>query len=197
MTSFLVTPLAYAANGAPTIISYQGRLADSSGNLLGGTGTTYYFKFSIWDNATVGSGTRLWPIVAPSSSSHTVRQGVFSVNIGDTTSGFPDALDYNFNANSNVYLQVEVSADNASFQTLSPRQRISASAFSRLSEAVSGATRPSSFGTTTPIGLSVVTIEATSTASIPLSIRAFFGQAANILQIQNSVGDNLVSVNSA
>ncbi|MEK7646375.1 MAG: hypothetical protein AAB381_01635, partial [Patescibacteria group bacterium] len=197
MSSLFAHSFAFAASGTPPIISYQGRLADSSGNLLGGTGTTYYFKFSIWDNATVGNGTRLWPSVAPLSSAHTVRQGVFSVDIGDTGAGYPHSLDYNFNSNSDIYLQVEVSSDNSSFQTLSPRQRVSAAAFAQLSEAVSGATRPSSFGTTTPIGLSVVTIEATSTASVPLAIRAFLGQAANILDIQNSLGQSLVSVSSS
>ncbi|MCI0566317.1 hypothetical protein L0Y46_03935, partial [bacterium] len=75
------------AAGTPSIISYQGRLSDSDGDLLGGTGTAYYFKFSIWDNATVGSGTRVWPSSAPSSISLIVRHGVFNANIGDTANG--------------------------------------------------------------------------------------------------------------
>ncbi|MEK7504781.1 MAG: hypothetical protein AAB589_00635, partial [Patescibacteria group bacterium] len=101
VVSFLLTPLyPLIAQGVPTVISYQGRLADSSGNLLGGSGTTYYFKFSIWDNSTVGSGSRLWPSSAPTSVSTAVRQGVFNVNIGDTGSGYPTALDYNFNTES-------------------------------------------------------------------------------------------------
>ena len=40
--------VAIAASGTPTIISYQGRLADGDGDLLGGSGATYYFKFSIY-----------------------------------------------------------------------------------------------------------------------------------------------------
>jgi hypothetical protein len=193
---FILVPTAEAATGVPSIISYQGRLADSNGDLLGGSGTAYYFKFSIWDNSTVGSGSRLWPSSAPSSFSTTVRQGVFNVNIGDTAGGFPDTLDYDFNTASDVYLQVEVSSDNSSFQTLSPRQRIGAAPFARLAGAVSGSTTPSSFGTTTPFGTSVVSIAATSTNSTGLSIRAIGSQSANLFQIQNSTGSNLLYIDS-
>jgi len=193
-TACLFSLTAYGATGPPNVLNYQGRLADASGNLLGGSGTTYYFKFSIWDNATVGSGAQLWPLSAPTSVSAAVRQGVFNVNIGDTASGYPDALNYDFNTNDTIYLEVKVSSDNSSFQTLSPRQRISASAFSRLSSAVSGTTTPSSFGTTTPFGTSVVSIEATSTSATPLSLRGIASQIANLFQIQNSSGTNLVSV---
>src|SRR5882724_2909592 len=81
----LVFPAASTeAAGVPSIISYQGRLTDASGNLLGGSGTTYYFKFSLWDSATIGSGSQLWPTAGPTSYTRTVRQGVFNANIGDT-----------------------------------------------------------------------------------------------------------------
>ena len=105
---FFSSTNSYALSGVPTVIGYQGRLANSSGDLLGGSGTAFYFKFSIWDNATVGSGNRLWPLSAPVSVSATVRQGVFNVDIGDTVSGYPTRLDYNFNTNNAIYLQVEV-----------------------------------------------------------------------------------------
>ncbi|MBI5046053.1 MAG: hypothetical protein HZC14_03610, partial [Candidatus Niyogibacteria bacterium] len=186
-----------AVSGVPSVISYQGRLSDSSDNLLGGSGTTYYFKFSIWDNATINSGNRLWPAAAPSTTTANVKNGVFNVNIGDTASGYPDALVFNFNTNSAIYLQVEVSSNNSTYQTLSPRQRIAASAFAQLAGAVSGTSTPSSFGTTTPIGNSVVTIEASSTSAIPLSLRAASGQIANIFQIQNSANSDLLFVNSS
>src|SRR3989344_1156939 len=187
---------AEAASGVPTIVSYQGRLTDGSSNLLGGSGTTFYFKFSIWDNVTVGSGTRLWPADEPATTTATVREGVFAVDIGDTAGGDPDTLDFDFNSSQDIYLQVEVSSDNNSSQTLSPRQRIAAAAFAELASAVSGTTA-SAFGTTTPLANTVVSIEATSTSAVPLAIRAFASQLADIFQIQNSAGTSLFSVNAS
>ena len=114
-----------------------------------------------------------------------VATGVFNVNIGDTANGFPDTLDYNFQDNKDVYLQVEVSSDNSTFQTLSPRQKISSVPFAQLSTAVSGSVNPSSFGTTTPFGTSVVSVQATSTASTALSLRSVLGQIADIFNIKD------------
>jgi hypothetical protein len=179
------------AAGTPTIFSYQGRLSDSSGNLLGGSGTTYYFKFSIWNVSTGGTSgvNRLWPASDPTYVSATVRQGVFNTDI--------DISGYNPNTSSNIYLRVDVSSttSDSDFQELSPRQRISSSVFSQISGAVSG-TGQSSFGTTTPFSKSVVSVEATSTNTIALTLRSILGQIANIFQIQDSNGANLFSINS-
>ena len=182
-----------AAQVPPQILSYQGRLADSSGNLLGGSGTAYYFKFSIWDSPTVGSGTQLWPTTAHSTSA-TVRQGVFSIDIGDTASGYPDMLNLDFSNNSTIYLQVEVSSDNSTFETLSPRQRITSAPFAQVSGSVVGTTTPSLFGTTTPAADSFVTIAATSSAVVPLSLVAASGQTYDIFRVKDSNGSNLFSV---
>ena len=100
---FVFHNVAQAATGVPKQFSYQGRLYDSSGNLLGGAGTAYCFKYSIYDSATVGAGTRLWPSGLPTGESISVRYGVFNFNVGSGT----DALTYNFADNSTVYLQVE------------------------------------------------------------------------------------------
>src|SRR3989344_5780811 len=110
--------LAEAAYAPPQILTYQGRLTNSSGNLLTGT---YYFKFSIWSSPTVGSGTQLWPATANSVSA-TVTQGVFAINIGDTANGYPDTLDLDFSSASALYLEVKVSSDDSTFETLSSRQ---------------------------------------------------------------------------
>ncbi|MDO8430259.1 MAG: hypothetical protein Q7S73_02745, partial [bacterium] len=183
----------FAVSGIPTILSYQGRLTNSSGDLVTGT---YYFKFSIWDNPTINTGNQLWPSTAHSVSA-TVRSGVFNVNIGDTANGFPDPLNYNFNTNNTVYLQVEVSSTDSGFEKLSPRQQITSAAFAQIAGAVSGTSTPSSFGTTTPIGNSVVTIEASSSNAIPLSIRGALNQINNLLQIQDSTSANLLYLNSS
>jgi len=52
-------------------------------------------------------------------------------------------------------------------------------------------------GTTTQQGLSMLTLEATSTAGIPLSIVGYNGQTANLLQFRNSSSVNLFYINSS
>lgn len=181
------------AAGVPTIISYQGRLSDSGGSLLGGSsGTTYYFKFSIWDSSVVDAGNKLWPTGDPTATTATVKSGVFNVNIGDTDAGYPDTLDLDFSRNKNIYLQIEVSSNGTSFQTLSPRQRIGSSLFAQLSGAVSGLAQ-SMFGTTTPFSGAVATAEATTTSAIPLIVRGFLGQVADLFRVVTSTGTSLLT----
>lgn len=194
---FLFLPIiAYTAAGVPLIFSYQGRLTNSSGSLLTGT---YYFKFSIWDNPTSNpsTGNKLWPSGNPTEVSATVTSGVFNVNIGDTDNGYPDALNYNFNTNKDIYLEVKVSSSSGgSFETLSPRQRISSAPFAQLSGAVSG-TGQSSFGTTTPASAAIVTVTATTTSAIPVLIRAFAAQVANLFRIEDSSSNPLFVVDKS
>lgn len=117
-----------AAVGVAKVLSYEGRLTDTSGNPLGGTGTVYCFRFSIYDNPTVGSGTKLWPTGAPSTTTATVTDGTFDVLIGSA-----DTLDYNFYSNDTVYLNVEANTTTVTcggtWENLSPRQRIAATGY--------------------------------------------------------------------
>ncbi|MDO8589655.1 MAG: hypothetical protein Q7R69_00045, partial [bacterium] len=146
------------AAGPPSILSYQGRLTNASGSLLGGSsGTTFYFKFSIWSAAS--GGAKLWPASDPTSYGITVREGVFNVNIGDTTNGYPDTLNYDFSTSTNVFLKVEVSDDDVDFETLTPRQQINSVAFAQVAGAVVSAS--STIANLT--GTNATTTNATST----------------------------------
>jgi len=123
--------------GVPKILSFQGRLTDASGNLLGSSGTNFYFKFAIFDS--LSGGTQLWP-TDPIASSATitlkVTQGVFNALLGDTTAGF-EAISLDFDS-TNYYLEVRVSELGSTFDTLTPRQRIVASGFAVNADTVHG-----------------------------------------------------------
>lgn len=124
-----------AAVGVASVLSYEGRLMDASGNPLGGTGTAYCFRFSIYDSAT--GGTKLWPAGTPTNSLATSTDGVFSALIGQA-----DALTYNFYDSDTVFLNVDVNTTPVtcagSWESLSPRQRIGATGYAQSAKSTYG-----------------------------------------------------------
>ena len=115
------------AAGVANVLSYEGRLTDASGNALGGSGTDYCFKFSIYDASTAGS--KVWPSGSATGQSITVTDGVFDALVGSA-----DTLDYNFFDNDTVYLNVDVATKvggsctngDETYESVTPRQRIAA-----------------------------------------------------------------------
>lgn len=190
-----VPQLVLAAAAPPQIISYQGRLGDGDGDLLGSSsGTTYYFKFSLWNTATINTGSRVWPADPPTATTATVRDGVFSINIGDTANGYPDTLSLNFSEYSSLYLQIEVSSNGTSFETLGPRQALTSVAFAQSASSVTSL-NSSSFGTTSPLR-AAVTAAASSSASSALALVGANNQSADLFDIFSSAFEKLFYVNN-
>lgn len=147
-----------AQTGVPRILNHQGRLFDTVGNLLGETSTEFCFKFSIYNDAVVGTpDLKLWPSGSPSTMTVMVTDGVFNVGIGDIAAG-GDALNFNFEQSSNAYLNIEVAnkvgvtctpGDGLEiFDNLNPRQRIVSSAFAINAATVRGFTASESASST-------------------------------------------------
>ncbi|MBX4205364.1 MAG: hypothetical protein KW788_04255, partial [Candidatus Doudnabacteria bacterium] len=131
-TYLFVPKIAQAA--APSVFSYQGRLTNAAGVLQNGS---FDFRFSIWNNPTPPGGSQVWPGGPPSTVPLTVSDGVFNVNIGEA--GYPDALNYDFNSTTDVYLQVEVfNTGTALWETLAPRQQITSSGYAINANTVGG-----------------------------------------------------------
>src|SRR3989344_5349572 len=138
--SFLSLNFAQAVTGVPEIINFQGRLMDPSGNLLGSaSGTDYCYRFGIWDVSTGGTANpnQLWPgaFATPTTMTIVTRSGVFDASIGGAGG---DTLNFNFQDNDTIYINVEVAtkvgascttgADEV-FETLDPRPQIVSSGF--------------------------------------------------------------------
>jgi len=196
----VLAPFAQAAPGVPKILNHQGRLLDSSSNLLGGAGTDFCFKFAFYDDDTVGSpDNQLWPSGATSTMTINVKNGVFDAGIGDTSIG-GDLLDFDFQNTDTVYLGIDVATQvggscaggDEVFERLNPRKRILSSGYTLNASTVFG-TGQSAIGTTTPIADTALTVEATSTAIVPLAIRGFLGQTADLFRIVTDIGERLLT----
>lgn len=124
-----------AAPGVPQLMSYQGRLTDINGNPLGGAGTVYCFRYSIYD--AVSSGNKIWPAGTPTNSTSTVIDGVFGDKIGRA-----DPINFNLFGTSTLYLNVDVntatSTCGGSWESLSPRQQLTSSGYALAAEDIYG-----------------------------------------------------------
>jgi hypothetical protein len=128
---------ALAGEGIARMINYQGRLMNDLGEDV--TNGNYDMIFVIYDSAT--GGNQLWsasttnglPTGTTSTVSVAVKNGLFSILLGDTDSGqvaFPEHL-YNID---NLYLGVTISSDSE----MVPRKRLSSVPYAFNAETLQG-----------------------------------------------------------
>ncbi len=168
----LSTPyFSFAAAGVPLIIAHQGMLLDSSGNLLGGGGTNFCFRFSIYDDSVVGApDTKLWPSGTPLNTTVNVKSGRYSTNIGTA-----DVLSYNFQDSDEVYLNIEVANSVGGscvgvdvFENLGPRKRILSAPYAINSKTVGGIPVGGTATSLTLTGANALTLTTTGATNVTL-----------------------------
>ena len=121
-----------AASAINRAINYQGRLLNANGIPV--SDGNYSLKFSLYD--AVSGGNTLWTASGATSSpaavSVTVTSGLFSYNLGDTSTG-QNAFDFDWNQNS-LFLGVTVASDSE----MSPRKRLTAVPYAFVAETLQG-----------------------------------------------------------
>jgi len=135
--AFLSFTLFSSAATAPlNIITYQGRLLDSTGAEVVAASASMSFAF--YD--AVSGGTCLWSNNSATCASIVARtvtltNALFTENLGDTTDSTPYAAinDTVFANNASVYLEVIVNGE-----TLTPRKRITAAAYALNAQTLDG-----------------------------------------------------------
>ncbi|MDP3794099.1 MAG: hypothetical protein Q8R07_05135, partial [Candidatus Uhrbacteria bacterium] len=192
-------PQTRAATGINRQINYQGRLLDASGAAV--ADGNYSIKFSLYD--AVSGGNRLWSatgtVATPSALTISVSNGLFSVLLGDVSSGggWQNVLNNSIDWNSDsLFLGVTVSSD----AEMTPRRRLAAAPQAFNAENLQGMYASSSaFG-----GQSLFTIHQTSSTAATssrtaLEIRSEGTSSANDFLVQgiNDLGSTVFSLNRA
>lgn len=113
-----------ASPGVPTVMSYQGRLADPATGEPVADGT-YNMSFAIYDAAS--GGTLLWEEPAAGSIPVQVTGGLFTHLLGSSVPLDPSVF------SGGAYLEVAVNGE-----TLSPRQQIAAVAYALVAQTLDG-----------------------------------------------------------
>jgi len=121
------------AQGINPEMSFQGKVVNDDGTNV--TDGNYDFVFKIYTVDTLG--TAVWT----ESKSLAVTDGIFQTNLGDTTA-LPGSVDFN---SESLYLGVEFNSDGE----MSPRIRLTASAYAFNAQKVNGLTVTNTTGTLT------------------------------------------------
>jgi hypothetical protein len=131
---------ATALTTTPTTMNFQGRLTNSSGNIM--ADGLYNMKFRLYDAST--SGTLKWSELRETTNRVQVTNGLFSVQLGQVT-----AMDPSVFASGSLYFEIELptpgtaTCSTASCGTftegpMTPRNKLSTSAYAYNSETLDG-----------------------------------------------------------
>src|SRR3989338_11645245 len=135
LTTLLTTSTLHAQTSINTQVTYQGRLTDASGDNV--TDGSYNFVFALYDGSSSGARC-LWISKGTCGTSTTialsVSNGIFSLNLGDTSSagGSQNALTLPFY--DTMYLGVTVGTD----PEMTPRKRLTAAPFAQNADTLDG-----------------------------------------------------------
>ncbi|MEK9183343.1 MAG: hypothetical protein AAB849_02435 [Patescibacteria group bacterium] len=120
-------------------ITFQGKLTNASGNTV--SDGTYYLKLTIYDAASGGTCqyTASSTCSAVTSTAVTVTNGIFSINLGDTSASLAAISPTLFNS-SELYLGITVcsGAGTGCDSEMTPRKRLTASPYAFNADYLSG-----------------------------------------------------------
>jgi len=123
-----------AAAGINKQISYQGKLLDGDGVAV--DDGDYNIKFTIYDHPTSGTPNCLWTVsgtcATPTTIGINVKNGYFSILLGDTGSGH-NAISIDFTSDT-YYLGITIDSD----AEMTPRKRIGSAGYSFNADTVDG-----------------------------------------------------------
>lgn len=136
----LIVPETHAVQTIPYKMNFQGRLADSSGNVM--ADGLYNMKFRIYDAAS--GGTEQWSEARETTTRVQVTNGLFSTQLGDVT-GLPPSIF----TNQNLYFEIEMpsvatatcsTASCASYTEgpMTPRNKLGSSAYAFNADQIDG-----------------------------------------------------------
>jgi hypothetical protein len=129
---------AWPQSGPPGLIAYQARVCDAAGAPITGA---RHAKFLFYDSLT--AGTLLLTYVRTGAQVVSINDALMTVQLGDTTAGAIVAgtettMAGVFKNRAAVYLELQLSTDNVTFEALSPRVRVTSSGYAQNAGALSG-----------------------------------------------------------
>ena len=135
-------------DGVPMILNYQARVTNAAGSPIS---SATNMRFAIYNALSGGSciwsgwGTGTNGCASPNASQVAVTpiNGIFSIALGDTTVSSQNAIPQNAFDNDTRYLEVQM-YNGSTWETLSPRKRINASAYAFNANRLNGLSSSSS-----------------------------------------------------